>query len=96
MSRKLADINVVLSHAPGDYVILLSTGMKWYAALFLNFVSALTAVAGFFVGVAVGTESEEAQNWILAVTAGQFLYIAFVDLVRVTVTHINMPFVRTK
>ncbi len=73
------------SHTPGDYVILVSTGMKWYIALLLNFLSALTAVAGFFVGVAIGTDSEEAQNWVLAFTAGQFLYIALVDLVCATI-----------
>ena len=67
----------------GDYVILLSTGMRWYTALLFNFLSALTAIVGFFVGVTVGTDSQEAQSWILAVTAGQFLYIAFVDLVSV-------------
>ena len=55
--------------------------MTWYAALFFNFVSALTAVLGFFVGVGIGTNSEEANSWILALAAGIFLYIALVDLV---------------
>ena len=50
-------------------------------ALLFNFVSALAAVVGFFVGVAIGTNTEEANNWILAIAAGVFLYIALVDLV---------------
>ena len=50
-------------------------------ALLFNFVSALAAVVGFFVGVAIGTNNEEANNWILAIAAGVFLYIALVDLV---------------
>ena len=65
----------------GDYVILLSTGLSWYSALLFNLFSALTAVVGFFVGVGVGTESEEANSWILAFAAGLFIYIALVDLV---------------
>lgn len=65
----------------GDYVILLSTGLSWYTALLFNFASALTAVIGFFVGVAIGTESEEVNGWILAFAAGLFIYIALVDLV---------------
>ena len=65
----------------GDFVILLSTGLSWYTALLFNFMSSLTAVVGFFVGVAVGTTSTEASDWILAAAAGVFLYIALVDLV---------------
>ena len=65
----------------GDFAILLSTGLSWYAALGFNFVSSLTAVVGFFVGVAVGVATSEANGWILAAAAGVFLYIALVDLV---------------
>lgn len=68
---------------PGDFVILLSTGLSWYAALLLNFISALTAVIGFFVGVGIGTKSEEVNGWMLAFAAGLFIYIALVDLVSV-------------
>ena len=60
--------------------------MTWYAALFFNFISALTAIIGFFVGVGIGTASEEANAWILAAAAGVFLYIALVDLVSILVT----------
>ena len=66
----------------GDYVILISTGLSWYTALLFNFISALTAIIGFFVGVAIGTESEEVNGWVLAFAAGLFIYIALVDLVR--------------
>ena len=65
----------------GDFAILLSTGLSWYTALLFNFMSSLTAVVGFFVGVAVGTASTEANGWIFAAAAGVFLYIALVDLV---------------
>ncbi len=66
----------------GDFVILISTGMPWYVALLFNVFSSLTAIVGFFVGVAISTSSESANGWILAVAAGVFLYIALVDLVR--------------
>ena len=56
--------------------------MSWYTALGFNFISALMAVIGFFVGVAIGVASEEANSWILALAAGVFLYISLVDLVR--------------
>ena len=55
--------------------------MRWYMALLFNVLSQVTAIIGFFVGVAVSTNSEDANVWILAVTAGVFLYIALVDLV---------------
>ena len=55
--------------------------MSWYKALLLNFLSALTALVGFFIGVAIGTDSQTTNDWLLAVIAGQFLYIALVDLV---------------
>ena len=69
-------------YAPvGDYAILLSTGMKWYIAAFYNLVSALTAVIGMFIGVAVGNVSEVATSWIFVIAAGIFLYVALVDMV---------------
>ena len=69
-------------YAPvGDYAILLSTGMKWYIAAIYNLVSALTAVVGLFIGVAIGNVSEMATSWIFMIAAGIFLYVALVDMV---------------
>ena len=78
---RFLQISIISASTPGDFAILLSTGLSWYTALFFNFVSSLTAVVGFFVGVAVGTASTDANSWILAAAAGVFLYIALVDLV---------------
>ena len=55
--------------------------MKWYIALMYNTVSAVTAIIGMFIGVAIGNASEDSTPWILAVAAGVFLYVALVDLV---------------
>lgn len=82
ISTTIALVFHEVPHELGDFFILLDTGMSWYAALFFNFLSALTAVVGFFVGVAIGMSSEEANGWILSVAAGVFLYISLVDLVR--------------
>ena len=49
-------------------------------ALVYNFMSSLTAMAGLYVGLAISTH-DETRTWIMAVTAGMFLYIALVDLV---------------
>ena len=65
----------------GDFAILLSSGMKWHIALVYNTISAITAIIGMFVGVAIGNASEDSTAWILAITAGVFLYVALVDLV---------------
>ena len=56
--------------------------MHWGIALLFNFLSSLTAILGFFVGVAISSSSKEAGSWIFAGTAGLFLYISLTDLVR--------------
>ena len=65
----------------GDYVILIKSGLHWATALIFNFLSSLTAIVGFFIGVAISSNSSQANGWILAVTAGLFFYIALTDLV---------------
>ena len=37
----------------GDFAILIKSGMHWFTALMVNFLSAITAIAGLFIGVAV-------------------------------------------
>ena len=57
--------------------------IDWFEmACLFNFLSSLTAVVGFFVGVTIGTESVESNIWILTAAVGLFLYVALVDLVR--------------
>ena len=66
---------------PADFAILLEAGFTWRKALLWNLVSAITAYLGFIVGVAA-VSSLVGQVWVLAFTAGMFLYIALTDLVR--------------
>ena len=65
----------------GDYVILIKSGLHWATALIFNFLSSLTAIVGFFIGVAISSNISQANGWILALTAGLFFYIALTDLV---------------
>ena len=62
-------------------MILIKSGLHWATALIFNFLSSLTAIIGFFIGVAISSNSSEANGWILSLAAGLFLYIALTDLV---------------
>ncbi|GMT24101.1 hypothetical protein PFISCL1PPCAC_15398, partial [Pristionchus fissidentatus] len=68
-----------LPHELGDMAVLLETGLSMARALLLNLLSAITAYAGLFVGFyAVSIDS--AKTWLLALTAGMFLYVAWIDM----------------
>ncbi len=63
----------------GDYAVLIQSGFTHYRAILWNFLSATTAIIGFFIGAALSSNANIRQ-WIFAVTIGMFLYIALVDL----------------
>ena len=65
----------------GDFAVLLNSGLSMCRALAFNFLSSLLAMVGLYVGLVISTH-EETRIWIVAITAGMFLYIALVDLVR--------------
>ena len=64
----------------GDFAVLLNSGLSIKQALVMNFISSLTAFIGGIIGVSLGTQWA-ATNWIFAITAGLFVYIALVDMV---------------
>ena len=64
-----------------DFAILLESGFTWRKALLWNLLSAATAYLGYIVGVAT-VSTIAGEVWVLAFTAGMFLYIALTDLVR--------------
>ncbi|MEK9182841.1 MAG: ZIP family metal transporter [Patescibacteria group bacterium] len=74
---------VILHEIPqeiGDFAVLLHAGYTKMRALWLNFLSALFAIAGVLVIFLLGKE----QNiilWILPIAAGGFIYIAVADLI---------------
>ena len=63
----------------GDFAILLHGGFSKKKALFLNFVSSLTAVLGVFVAFLFS--SFNLVNFLLGIAAGGFIYIALTDLI---------------
>lgn len=64
----------------GDYAVLLQSGFSHSRALLWNFLSATTAIIGFFIGSFM-SDNEDTRQWIFAATIGMFLYIALADLV---------------
>lgn len=64
-----------------DFSVLIKNGLKPRQALLANFISALTAMAGLFVGFVAINQFLSLQSNLLALTAGMFLYIALADLI---------------
>lgn len=76
-------IAVILHEIPqelGDYAILRSAGFSKQRAVLFNFLSALAAVAGGVIVLASGIDLANTAHYILAFTAGGFIYIAFLLL----------------
>lgn len=65
----------------GDFGVLLHAGYTKQRALFLNFIIALTAVAGALGALLVGSLSENFSRFVIPFTAGGFIYIATADLI---------------
>ena len=63
----------------GDYAILVYGGMKKIRALFLNLISALTAILGGILGFYF--LNKNFINYVIPFAAGNFLYISASDLV---------------
>lgn len=75
---------VVLHEIPqeiGDFGILISGGFSARRALFFNFLSALTALAGALLVLFIGPRLKDLSIILLPVTAGGFIYIAGSDLI---------------
>ena len=66
-------------------MVLIESGFTFRRALLFNFISACTAIIGFFIGASIA-QDEASRTWIFAITAGTFAYIALVDLVCLAVS----------
>jgi len=64
----------------GDFGVLLKAGFSYQKALFLNFVTAISAVAGALLGYFLINQIEWVSGLLLPIAAGGFLYIAASDL----------------
>ena len=65
----------------GDIGVLIYSGMKKKKALLLNFITALTAVAGGVIGFYATIGLEGALKFLLPFAAGNFIYLATTDLI---------------
>jgi len=77
-------IAVVLHEIPqeiGDFGVLLHAGFSKSRALFLNFISALTAILGAVIALWLGGSIGEIQSILIPIAAGGFIYIAGSDLI---------------
>lgn len=75
---------VILHEIPqeiGDFAVLLHAGYTRRRALWLNFLSALTAILGTIFAFLLGDVGESFIVWILPLAAGGFIYIAVADLI---------------
>jgi len=64
----------------GDFGVLVHGGFGRFKALLLNFASALTAVVGALVVLALNVKIEAVTAFLVPFTAGGFIYIASSDL----------------
>jgi len=65
----------------GDFGVLIHAGYSRSKALFLNFLTALSAVLGAGLALLIGSRIENFTAVILSFTAGGFIYIATADLI---------------
>jgi zinc and cadmium transporter len=65
----------------GDFGVLIYGGMNKMRALFLNFLSALTAVIGGVIGYFVSSYAGQFTIFLLPFAAGGFIYISSSDLI---------------
>jgi len=75
---------VILHEIPqevGDFAVLLHAGYTKRRALWLNFLSALTAVLGTVMLFAISGVAELSSKFFLPIAAGGFIYIAVADLI---------------
>jgi len=65
----------------GDFGVLVYGGFSKAKALFFNFLSAITALAGALTAYLFASKIESISSGLLAFTAGGFIYIASSDLI---------------
>lgn len=70
-----------IPHELGNFGVLLHSGFSRRKALLYNFYSALTAVIGTVLVLLIGAKIGNIVQYLIPVTAGNFIYIAMSDLI---------------
>ena len=65
----------------GDFGVLVHGGFKKTKALFLNFLTALTAIFGTIIALCMGPVIQDFVPFLISFAAGNFIYIAGSDLI---------------
>lgn len=65
----------------GDFAVLLQAGLTVRKALFYNLLSSALSLFGTVLGLLISNFGDATQ-WVYAITAGCFIYIALSNLVR--------------
>ena len=65
----------------GDFGVLLHGGFSRMKALMVNFLTALTAILGVIIALAIGSRIENITLYLVPFAAGGFIYIAGSDLI---------------
>ncbi|XP_064347172.1 zinc transporter ZIP5 isoform X1 [Camelus dromedarius] len=71
-----------LPHELGDFAMLLQAGLPFRSLLLLSLVSGVLGLGGAALGVGLSLGPIPLTPWVFGVTAGVFLYVALVDMVR--------------
>ncbi|XP_033638692.1 zinc transporter ZIP12-like isoform X3 [Asterias rubens] len=87
LSTSIAVLCHELPHELGDFAVLLNSGLTFRQALGFNFLSATMAFIGLCIGIPLAAGNAEARQWIFAVAAGMFLYVALVDMLPELIHH---------
>lgn len=66
----------------GDFAVLLQAGLSFRRLLLLSLVSGALGLGGAALGVGLSVGPMPLTPWVFGVTAGVFLYVALVDMVR--------------
>jgi len=80
MSTSFAIFFHELPHELGDFAVLIKAGMSIKQALMYNLMSACLAFVGVIIGILIGEYTSNFKSWVLALTAGTFLYVALVNM----------------
>lgn len=68
--------------------MLLKAGMTIKQAFLCNIMSAFLQLLGTLLGILIGTKY---SLWLFSFAAGNLLYIALVDMVRILLSYTNHP-----